>query len=291
MGPVHGQQGEEHPEADLGPELGPLVQSQAPAVADLDPVIGEPDERRADQGQHDQRPRSGEGHPGHGMGGEVADDHGGHDADPAHGGRAGLGDVDLGPVLPDLLADVVLDQPPDQDRGRQHRHPQGHTARGHQGDHRAAPPVCRGVRTRRRSARACRAWARSSKGTGPPASTWDGLVALAGDDHHVPGLGHPDGQPDGLGPVRLDHRLRPGVHAGPDLLDDGRRVLRAGVVRGQHGDVRPAGGHGPHLRPLPLVPVSTAPEHADHPTRTGATRSTRSRAADRAASSPAGVWA
>ena len=43
VGPVHGQQGEEQAQADLGAELGPLVQSQAPAVADLDPVVGEAD--------------------------------------------------------------------------------------------------------------------------------------------------------------------------------------------------------------------------------------------------------
>ncbi len=36
-------------------------------------------------------------------------------------------------------------------------------------------------------------------------------MALAGDDHHVPGLSHPDGQPDGPGPVRLHHRLGPGA--------------------------------------------------------------------------------
>ena len=127
------------------------------------------DQTRADEGQYDQRPRSGEGHPGHGVGGEIADDHCGHDADPAHGGCARLGDVDLGPVLPDLLADVVLQQPTDEERGRKHRHPQGDAAGGHQRDH-GRPPS--GSGSAGLSARARRASTRSSKGTTPSASTW-----------------------------------------------------------------------------------------------------------------------
>ena len=47
------------------------------------------------------------------------------------------------------------------------------------------------------------------------------------------------------------------------------------------------GGRRAHLGRLPAVTVAAAPEHADHPARLRPVR----RAAARATSSPAGVWA
>ena len=42
-------------------------------------------------------------------------------------------------LFADLLADVVLEQPPDEEGRGEDGDPQGGTARGHQGDHGAVP--------------------------------------------------------------------------------------------------------------------------------------------------------
>ena len=96
-------------QADLGAELGPLVEPRLRRWRTLIQSSANPISAAPTRASMIRAPGPGEGHPGHGMGHQVADDHRAHDADAPHGGRARLGDVDLGTVLADLLADVVLD--------------------------------------------------------------------------------------------------------------------------------------------------------------------------------------
>ena len=67
------------------------------------------------------------------------------------------------------------------------------------------------------------------------------------------------------------------------------RVLAAGVVGGEHGEVGEAGGDRAHDGPLRPVPVAAAAEDHDH--ASVARRSASARAAPSTSASPAGVWA
>src|SRR5882762_8177630 len=60
------------------------------------------------------------------------------------------------------------------------------------------------------------------------------LVALAGENHHVPGPGRADGGADGGGPVRLHEQPVPAHRTAQHIVDDHHRVLAAGVVRREH---------------------------------------------------------
>ena len=74
-----------------------------------------------------------------------------------------------------------------------------------------------------------------------------GLVALAGDEHHVAGLGPLDGERDGAGAGRarddLGAALGRGLDAAAHLVDDPDRVLVARVVRGHDREVGQPGRH------------------------------------------------
>ena len=93
------------------------------------------------------------------------------------------------------------------------------------------------------------------------------LVTFAGDDHDVARLGHRDRRADGHRPVDLDGDARAVVIGDPseDLVDDARRVLRAGIVGRDHHEVGETGGDCPHLGALRSIPVSAGAEHEDHP--------------------------
>ena len=163
--------------------------------------------------QQHQDPRARPVHAGDHVGGQEPDHHGADDADAAHGRRARLGDVDLRAVLADLLADVVLQQPPDQDRRRQDGDPQRDAARGHEGDHRRRLPAAPN-----RSARAARRLHPVVEGHDDAARRLGRLVPLAGQQHHVTGPGQADRHPDGRRAVGLHDRPSAGpVHPGPHL--------------------------------------------------------------------------
>ncbi len=231
-------------------------------MADLDPVVGEPDGRRPDDRQHHQGARARPVHPGDHVGGQEPDQDGPDDADPAHGGSARLGDVDLGAVLADLLADVVLEQPADEERGRQHGHPQGDAARGHEGDHRAA---LRARRTARRGRPPPST--RSSKGTASPPVVCVASWPLPASRTTSPGRAAADRHPDGRRPVGLDDDLGRARHAGTHLA-----MMAAGSSERGLSEVRTTtsarvGGDRTHLRALARVAVAAAAEQAHHPAR------------------------
>ncbi len=87
---MEGQFGEEHGEEHLGQGFGPLVQPQAPLMADFDPVVEEADETEEDH-RHDReiaRPR--EPDLGAEVADDIADDDADDDGDSSHGRRARL---------------------------------------------------------------------------------------------------------------------------------------------------------------------------------------------------------
>ena len=90
VGPVHGQLGEDDGAAELRRRLGPLVQPQAPLVADLDPVVQEADDAERHHGQHGQVPGAGEADLGADVPHGVPEHHAADDGQPPHGGRARL---------------------------------------------------------------------------------------------------------------------------------------------------------------------------------------------------------
>ena len=104
-------------------------------MADLDPVVERAHHGRPGDGQHDEDARAGEHQPAVDVGHGVAGHRGHHDGDAAHGGGAGLGDVAVGDVLVDGLADPVGAQPADEVAGAEQAHDQAHAAREEEGDH------------------------------------------------------------------------------------------------------------------------------------------------------------
>ena len=90
----------------LPEELGAGGEAEAAALDDLDVVVGKADGAEGERGE--------DGDPDEGIGG-VGPEHGGQqdgddDEDAAHGGRARLLLVRLGPVFADVLADLELTQ-------------------------------------------------------------------------------------------------------------------------------------------------------------------------------------
>ena len=76
------------------------------------------------------------------------------------------------------------------------------------------------------------------------------LVALSGQDDDVVRPGVVQGVPDGLHPVRLHHIGGGGpLQSRQDFRDDEVRVLGAGVVGGDHHEVRHLGGDAAHPGP------------------------------------------
>ena len=107
---------------------------------------------------------------------------------------------------------------------------------------------------------------RSSKGDDPVRQDLGGLMALAGEEHDVPGPGRSDGAPGWPRPgrARPPAPRRPTMPAA-DLVDDGHRGPPTADCPRSGRRRRPAGGHRAHLRALPLVAVATAAEHARGP--------------------------
>ena len=105
------------------------------------------------------------------------------------------------------------------------------------------------------------------------------LVALAGDDHHVAGLGERDPEADRRGAVGFDLDAATVAVADPgqDLVDDGHRVLGARVVGRHDRQVGHARRRRSHQRPLRAVAVATGAEHDDDPAALADDRARRSR--------------
>ena len=159
-------------------------------------------------------------------------------------GVPGLGDVDLGAVLPDLLADVVLEQPPDEERRGQDGHPQGDASGGHQRDHR--PDSRLGERgPASRAGAGPRGPVVEGDRPVPPRPGWS--RALAGDDHDVAraGPGRPPSRWPGPGPARPPASAASAIPA-RICVDDGQRDP-------------PTGGCPRSGRPRPTTAVATAP--------------------------------
>ena len=154
----------------------------------------------------------------------------------AHGRRAGLGEVALRAVLADLLADPLHPQPVDEQRRGEHGDQQGDAAGQEEVGH-GCPR-----RDARIRASAVRAMLDVVEGQDPAGDLLTGLVALAGDQDHVAGLGRGQGRRrwPRPGPVRPPAFER-SADAGDHLLDDGVGILGAGIVRGDDGQVGQSG--------------------------------------------------
>ena len=90
-----------------------------------------------------------------------------------------------------------------------------------------------------------------------------GLVALAGDEHHVVGAGHADRLGDGLAAVALHDGARRMFQPGHDVGRDGIAILATRVVVGHDHHVGAALGDQRHLRTLAGIALAAATEHAD----------------------------
>ena len=85
------------------------------------------------------------------------------------------------------------------------------------------------------------------------------LVTLAGQDDDVAALGVIHGVVDGLHTVGNGHVGRVGVpHARQNVVDDGLRLLGAGVVAGDNDEVCQPRGDAAHDGALRLIPVAAA---------------------------------
>jgi hypothetical protein len=83
-----------------------LLRPRLRAVAHLDPVVDATDDAGTDDGEDDEDPAPREDRLTTDVGEQVPERGADDDGDAAHGRRARLGDVALGPVLPDGLADA-----------------------------------------------------------------------------------------------------------------------------------------------------------------------------------------
>ena len=87
------------------------------------------------------------------------------------------------------------------------------------------------------------------------------LMTLAGQNDDVAALGVIHGVVDGLHPVGDGHIGRVGVpHTHQNVVDDGLRLLGAGVVAGDNDKVRQPCGDAAHDGALRLIPVAAAAE-------------------------------
>ena len=125
MGPVHGELGEQHGTGNLGGELRPLVQTQAPLMAHLDPVVQEADEAECHDGQDRQVPRAREPDLRAEVTDGVPENHAADDGQAAHCGRSGLDAVARRAIRADGLPDALAAEPAQKDRGGENAHPQG----------------------------------------------------------------------------------------------------------------------------------------------------------------------
>ncbi len=90
------------------------------------------------------------------------------------------------------------------------------------------------------------------------------LVALAQQGHHIAGPGQLQHPEDG-GAAVGDHLVGEVPQGGGDLAADVLRALRAGVVGGDHGVVRPPGGGAGHVGAAQLGAVAPRAEHGEDP--------------------------
>ena len=90
------------------------------------------------------------------------------------------------------------------------------------------------------------------------------LVPFAGKQYYITGRRLVNSPGDGGLPVADD--LDGGgavLHAGEDLVDDGLRILGAGIVAGDHAQIRQLRRDPAHDGALPVVPVAAAAEEGD----------------------------
>src|SRR5579884_29261 len=143
--PVQGQPPVAERHHQLGGALGPLVQPQVAAAGDAYPVVEQADGPEGDEDHHDQQAGAGGEGADADVAGQVTGDAGQDDGDPAHDRRARLGDMALGTVLADLLADALAMHPPDEQGGRHQAHHQRHRPGDEDGDHRSASRAARAL--------------------------------------------------------------------------------------------------------------------------------------------------
>ena len=206
-------------------------------------------------------------------------------ATPPMVGRAGLGGVALGHVLVDGLADLRWAR----SQSMRKRVPSSETTSRGAGDEQEGS-LMRGLPLPRcwRAPRA--ATSRSSKGMTRSPRSWVVSWPLPAISTRSPGRGRRATAARWPGAGRA--RRRPvGVPVGTpaeDVVDDGRRVLGAGVVRGDDDHVGQPGGGLAHERPLGR---SRSPPQPNTTIRPGRRRHQLAGRAARAWSRPSGVWA
>ena len=91
------------------------------------------------------------------------------------------------------------------------------------------------------------------------------LVSFPGDKHHVAFPGEQAGRPDSLFAIHDGERLSSvvGVQPGQHVVDDGLRLLKPWVVRGDDEAVAAFGCFLRHEGAFPFVPVATGSYHRD----------------------------
>ena len=96
-----------------------------------------------------------------------------------------------------------------------------------------------------------------------------GFVSLAAKNDHVVLFRVRQRPFDGLHSV-FDHhvRVRPLLHPGDDRVDDGHRVFRSGIVRGDDAEIGKFCADPSHNGPLEGVAVSAAAKDGDDPSLT-----------------------
>ena len=225
---VDRQHGEGDPHHELADELGRLVQPEAAAVPDLQVVVEEPDRPHPDHQEQQQQPGGGETPAGlvgqEQVRGEVPADGRADDHRAAHGGRALLGQVALGSVVPDLLAEALPAERADRQGREQDGDDQAEASRDQDRPHAPAPV---------------------GQEVGGEQLQAVGAAGLHEDD--VPGTQHLRQQLAGSGPVRHVHRLLSSRSPGC-----GRAIGYAYRI-GSHGDDQvDAGGRRVPSEPLVL---------------------------------------
>ena len=149
VGELQGQHRPGDADEGLADDLALGVEPEGALLGDLDVVVEEADDPQPDHEVEQEQPR-GVGQPAGGeVGDGVAEHGGGDDDDPAHGGRAALGEVRRRAVLADELPVVLLHEQPDEQRGAQQREHERDGARDEDGHHAGITPSAAALRQQR----------------------------------------------------------------------------------------------------------------------------------------------
>src|SRR6266496_2022183 len=92
------------------------------------------------------------------------------------------------------------------------------------------------------------------------------LVSLAGEQHNVTRPRLLDCQRNGSTAVHFDDVPRSILlQADQSIVDDGRRIFAAGIIRRQHRQIAPSPRSLAHQRTLRTIAISAATEHGYYP--------------------------